>query len=251
MTVQRLQAVIIIILLVVCVGIGFSLYQRNNDIASIHNSIGTLSDEVRQTAKNKTSGASAAVTEADIKSAHAMLETCGQTPLRKDVSSSERMDAILPYLQVGKKFSALIDDGYELVHACVDDSKDPRILFLAVKHLPNFAGNVAFGIVSEADPKAATMVTMRDTLNLVNDASPSTCEITGNGAAPASQFLVRCDNADTAISHGFALDFLKSTSVDAYKCGTAQDGTCEVLNADVFAANKDFFDDEALKNLSQ
>ena len=53
MTVQRLQAVIIIILLVGCFAIGYALYARNNEMASIHNSIGTLSDEVRQTARTE------------------------------------------------------------------------------------------------------------------------------------------------------------------------------------------------------
>ncbi len=248
MTIQRLQTVIIIILLVACVGIGASLYFRNGDIASLHDSIGTLSDQVRQAAKTKAAGAVPA-TEADVKSARSMLEACGQTPIRKDLTDAERTEAVLPYLEVSKKFASLIDDGYELSDACADDSADPRILFLAVKHLPNFTGSVAFGIMSEADPKAATIAITADDFNLVNDVSPSVCTVTGNGASPESQFLLRCENAESATSNGYVLDFQKRTGTDAYKCGTQRDGSCEVLNHGAYKANETFFDDDALRNM--
>lgn len=251
MTAQRLQTVIIVLLLVGCISLGVSLYYRNNDVVGLHNAIGTLSDEVRQTAKNR-NGAAAPdnPSETDLATARMELDACGQTPSKTNLTQSERMDAVLPYLEVGKKFASLTDEGYELVDACVDDSADPRILFLAVKHLPNFAGDVAFGQMSEADPKAATIATMRDNLNLVNDVSPSVCKITGTGAVPESQFLVRCENADTAVNHGVVLDFQKRQGTDVYRCSTAESGSCETLDADTYEANKAYFDDDALKNMA-
>lgn len=246
---QRLQLVIIAILAIVCVTVGYSSYLRNKEIASIQNSLVSLSDSQRVAARQR----AATVISGDPAAARLKLQTCGLVTSADQFPTAEEMNEVLPYVARNEQIATFVAKGMELSDACVDDSESQRILFLGATLRRNGRSEATFGTLDEAYPQLGTITTVPDSMNLLVAATPANCAILGNGASPESQFLVHCDDFDprTSLSfqRGYVMDFVKREAIEIYRCNDLQDNECEAVDRSVYEANKAFLDPKVVKQM--